>query len=107
MSHHEKVLMIAALLLAHGAVAEAAPVTVTIPGAFSAPVGSFTVSFAPITNADELISISLNGSVIHGEGAGIGPSAGEGGTFTLDVDYVGGAPQPIFTTQLFQSNTLV
>jgi hypothetical protein len=89
MSHHEKVLMIAALLLAHGAVAEASLVTETNPSnvsVFINQANEYTFSFAPIANADELISIS-DGSIFNPEG----------GTLTLEIDYVGGIHQPIAT----------
>jgi hypothetical protein len=93
MSHHEKVLMIAVLLLAHGAAVEADPVTVT--NASDVAIfgnGTDTFSFAPITSADELISIS-SGFI----------SSPEGATLTLDVDYLIGAPQRILTTNLSPS----
>ena len=87
MSQHEKVVVIAALLLANGSTAEADPVTVTNPSTVSLSIpASYTLSFAPIVDADELISNS---------GASVGGA--EGGSLTLDVDYVGGATQRIFS----------
>lgn len=91
MTNEQKLLWMATLLLAQGA-AEAVPVTVTEPApgaAVTAPANTptdYTLSFAPILAADQLISIS-----------GGQAQEPEGGGFTLDVDYVGGATQQIFS----------
>jgi hypothetical protein len=96
MSQNEKVLMLAALLLAHSAATDAVPVTVTETSSVSVLVPpSFTFSFAPIVNADELLSVS-GGSFF----------TGESGTFSVDVDYVVGPPQQIFSTALVSFNTV-
>ena len=86
----QQMLLLAALLLAHGAAA--APITRTESAPVSAGLNlstSFTFSFAPITAADALLSIS-DGSVFSPEGY----------TFNVTVDYVGGTQQSIYNTNL-------
>lgn len=99
MTHNEKVLLIAALLLAHGTAVEAGPVvlptlttsgaTATFASGFSKQnaFGSYYFAFDnPIDDASALTSISA-GSL----------SGGEAGTFTLSVRYKAGDSASLFS----------
>jgi hypothetical protein len=102
MTHNEKVLLIAALLLAHGSAVNAVPVvlttsslsataaTATFASGFSQPnaYGSYYFAFdTPIDDASALTSISA-GSL----------SGGEAGTFTLSVKFVDGSSASLFSS---------
>jgi len=102
MTHKEKVLLIAALLLAHGTAVEAVPLvlttnslsataaTATFASGFSQQYASGSYYFAfdtPIDDASALTSISA-GSL----------SGGEAGTFTLSVKFVGGSSASLFSS---------
>jgi hypothetical protein len=96
MTDNEKVVWIAALLLVHSSIVEAVPVTRTESSSINGSAPPFTFSFAPIASADSLLSIS-DGSITEPEG----------GTFSLAIDYVGGASQTLVSGTLTATSRTV
>ncbi len=94
-SRQKRMLLVGALLLAHAQQASADTV-VTVPSDVDAFVGSpFTFSFAPITNATELLSISAGTF-----------SGGESGTISVAVDYTNSSTQTLLSEDVPHTYTV-
>jgi hypothetical protein len=87
-TQQKRLLLVGALLLAHAQHASADTI-VTVPSNVNSGVSSgspFTFSFAPITAATELLSISAGTF-----------SGGEGGTISVAVDYTNSTTDQLFS----------